>query len=52
MFGLDASLDGITRKAIISLAEELGMKGNVKALSESDIIFSNYREVSSNGRYY
>ena len=37
---LDASLDGITRKAIISLAEELGMKVNVKDLSESDITSS------------
>ena len=37
---LDASLDGITRKAIISLAEEVGMKVNVKDLSESDITSS------------
>ena len=37
---LDASLDGITRKAIISLAEELGIKVNVKDLSESDITSS------------
>lgn len=37
---LDASLDGITRKAIISLAEELGMRVNVKDLSESDITSS------------
>ena len=37
---LDASLDGITRKAIISLAEELGMKVNVIDLSESDITSS------------
>ena len=37
---LDASLDGITRKAIMSLAEELGMKVNVKDLSESDITSS------------
>ena len=37
---IDASLDGITRKAIISLAEELGMRVNVKDLSESDITSS------------
>ena len=37
---LDASLDGVTRKAIISLAEELGMRVNVKDLSESDITSS------------
>nr|ADI21387.1 branched-chain amino acid aminotransferase/4-amino-4-deoxychorismate lyase [uncultured gamma proteobacterium HF0010_20H22] len=37
---LDASLDGITRKSIISLAEELGIKVNVKDLSESDITSS------------
>ena len=34
---LEASLDGITRKAIISLAEEIGMKVNVSDLTEEDI---------------
>ena len=35
---LEASLDGITRKAIISLAEEIGMKVNVADLTEEDIL--------------
>ena len=35
---LEASLDGITRKAIISLAEEIGIKVNVADLTEEDIL--------------
>ena len=35
---LEASLDGITRKAIISLAEEIGMKVNVSDLTVEDIL--------------
>ena len=34
---LEASLDGITRKAIISLAEEIGMTVNVSDLTVEDI---------------
>ncbi|MFL2734008.1 MAG: branched-chain amino acid transaminase [Gammaproteobacteria bacterium] len=37
---LEASLDGITRKAIISLAEELGLKVNILDLTEEDILSS------------
>ena len=37
---LEASLDGITRKAIISLAEEIGMKVHVSDLTEEDILFA------------
>jgi branched-chain amino acid aminotransferase len=37
---LEASLDGITRKAIISLAKEIGMKVNVADLTEDDILSS------------
>ena len=35
---MEASLDGITRKAIISLAEEIGIKVNVADLTEEDIL--------------
>ena len=35
---LDASLDGITRKSIISLAEELGIKVEVKKVKLQDVL--------------
>ena len=35
---LDASLDGITRKSIISLAEELGIKVEVKKIKLQDVL--------------
>ena len=35
---LDASLDGITRKSIISLAEELGVKVEVKKVKLQDVL--------------
>ena len=35
---LDASLDGITRKSIISLAEELGIKVKVKKVKLKDVL--------------
>ena len=35
---LDASLDGITRKSIISLAEEDGLKVNIKKISLEEIL--------------
>ena len=34
----EASLDGITRKSIISLAEEIGIKVKVADLTEEDIL--------------
>tara|TARA_S200000501_G_scaffold193128_1_gene181960 strand:- start:1056 stop:1979 length:924 start_codon:yes stop_codon:yes gene_type:complete len=37
---LEASLDGITRKAIIALAEELGLKVSISDLTEKDILSS------------
>ena len=37
---LEASLDGITRKAIIALAEELGIKVSISNLTEEDILSS------------
>ena len=37
---LEASLDGITRKAIIALAEELGLKVSISNLTEEDILSS------------
>ena len=35
---LDASLDGITRKSIISLAEELGIKVEIKKVKLQDVL--------------
>ena len=40
---LEASLDGITRKAIISLAEEIGIKVNVSDLTVEDILSAEER---------